>query len=681
MSVMNGTFAPETLYPNSNPFGTPFREVCKIPLARAWDVATYGRYIVAVGIGKLAVYDIKDGTPVQIGELDTIGASRQLAVCGDIAYLTARENGLYIIDLNGGKPKLIGHVDTLELATGIACADGILAVTNRHMGCELFDVRDPYHPERLGDFTCIGEAQSVCLHENFAVVSDWMNKRIRIFDVSNPRAGKEISRFNVDGFADGVCIFKIGPDTLHPLGRTICAAASGHHSARLKNRRKYEKYSFVTAEMLAEGYGCGHGVEFFDITDPTNPEYVSSLKAPPHFGGPDTWRVTVAGNLCYFVDSIGGIFEIDISDIENPYFTRYFRLPQKETRSNTPPSIQPFCGAVTGMALTENYVCAAGDDGVFILERKNGDILPQGEIQPQSAKVDFSMPEREAFNPKLKTIAKFGQLHSFVKVGNEMLCAAGNSGIVELSTGKSLTCNICCDITLFGDIIISSEMDDGIAAYSYQSGSLTLIDRMTFGVSPVREAVCIGKKLVIQIGIFQVRTLSFDGHFKQCGETQYIGMLYHRHIARTPAGACPVIMTLNCGTEFLMPSDDGGFVRSQNHVGLETCPIEEGACGCGDGAVIIFNRRYYYIEKPEDVTNLPNPIGCAGAMLNGIPFVCGSKLVLLNRVTGRVEILDITNPTCPKFEERIETGLYPEYAAEVDGRILIACGHGGIIEI
>ncbi len=680
MSILNGSFAPERLHPDRDPYGSPFRQIGFIPLAGAMDVAVYSQKIIAAGHGKLAVYEIKDDAPELESELCGLGSSRQLTVADSFAYLTARSDGLYIIDLRGESPVLAAHIDTLELATGICCADGILAVTNRHMGCELFDVHDPYHPERLGDFIC-GEAQSVWLHENLAVISDWMNKRIRVFDITNPRAAAEISRFGVDGFADGVCVFRTAPDKLHPSGRTICAAATGHHSAKLKNRRKYNKYSFVTAEMLAEGYGGGHGVEFFDITDPADPEYISSLKAPPHFGGIDSWRVFVAGNLCYFADSMGGLFEIDITDIENPRFTRQFRLPIKEKQRQTPPSIQLICGDVTGVAILGNNLCVAGDGGVYILDRQGSEEAALYEMQKPSAQVNLNLPTPEYNNPDVEVIAKTGQMHSFVSIGGDLLCAAGNSGIVSAGNGKSLTDTICCDIALFNDIIIAAEFDAGIAAYRYENGSLTLLDRMSVEPCyPAREVVSFGEYLLVQLANGIVLPITFDGHFAKYGSQLGIGMLYHRHIARTPAGAYPIVLSLNYGPELLIPKE-GGLVRPGYRLGLETCPIEEGGCGYGDSMIVIFNRGYYYLENPMDIVNSPAPIACEGAALNGLPFVCGRKLVLLNRVTGRVEILDISEPSHPKFEKRIETGLHPEYAAEIDGQILIACGHGGVLKV
>ena len=60
-----------------------------------------------------------------------------------------------------------------------------------------------------------------------------MNRYVRIFDISDPRKATEISFFAVDGFADGVSVIET-KNKEYPLGRTLCVAATGHHSARLK---------------------------------------------------------------------------------------------------------------------------------------------------------------------------------------------------------------------------------------------------------------------------------------------------------------------------------------------------------------------------------------------------------------------------------------------------------------
>ena len=685
MSILNGAYAPETLMPEAQPFGDPFEATGEIKLDKTLDAglleAPDGNYLVSAGKNRLEIHRLdKSGIPVFVSALDGLGESRQISISNGFAYITARADGLYVCDLRDPvNPKLAARVDTLELATGVCAADGLLAVTNRHMGCELIDVRDPFHPEWLGSFYC-GEAQSVWLYKNLALIGDWMNRRVRIFDITNPRAGVEISSFSVDGFADGVCVVET-TDRLHPLGRTLCIAATGHHSAKLKNRRKYQNYSFVTAEMLAEGYGGGHGVEIFDITDPTDPEYVSSIKAPPHFGGYDTWRVFAGEGFCLFTDSMNGIFEIDLSDVYNPRFTRNFRLPTLQNQNPTPPSIQARRGSITGAALVDGFICAAGETGVTILRGV------EKELSKPSAEVDFDLPEAKSDETP---ICKAGQLHSFAELDGRLYCASGDSGIAILDENHALiavmpTKGACLDIIEKDGLLLSAENDMGVAVYragfSASEPPLAELSRLPAKPSrPARELVDCGKYIALQFGSVYVQALRLDGSvLSAVGESISFGLLYHRHLARTMAGEYLITLPLAGGPELI--ASGSGFERRGLRLNAETCPIEEGACGFRGGLILIFNSKYWYLERPEDITSLPEPIPCPGARLAGLPFVCGEKLVILNRVNGLIEVLDISDPKSPRLEMHRKTKLNPEFAAESNGKLLVACGHGGLIEL
>ena len=660
MSILNGAYAPETLLPDPAPFGK-FDVTGTVDLPNAMDADTLdtpdGKLLVAAGRCKLMILRLKDGVPELISELSGLGDSRQIMISDGFAYVTARADGLYICDLRDYRnPKLVRRLDTLELATGVCAADSLLAVTNRHMGCELWDVRDPYNPGWLGSFYC-GEAQSVWLHENSAFIGDWMNRLVRISDISNPAKAVEISRFSVDGFADGVCV-------VESSGRTLCLCATGHHSARLKNRRKYKNYDFVTPEMLAEGYGCGHGVEIFDVTDPYDPEYVSSIKSPPHFGGIDSWRVFAGEGFCYFTDSMNGVFELDLTDIRHPRFSKNFRLPVLERQNPTPPSIQLRRHAITGATLIDGFVCAAGETGVTIAR---GVV---GELSKPSAKLNF--PERPG---------RAGQYHSFAKLGGRLFIAAGDDGIIvrdKSGENKFATRGACLDIIAKNGLIVTAENGEGIAVYSPDLTELSRLE--TEPLRPVREIVDCGKYIAAQLGSTFVQALELTGNaLSKVGEPLSVGLLYHRHIARHPAGEYPVTLSLSGGPALLLK--ENGFARTEFSLRAETCPIEEGADGFKGGLILIFNAKYWYLDDPTSITNLPAPIPCPGARLKGQPFVCENKLALLNRVNGVVEIIDITDPKAPVFERRIETHTHPEFAAELDGKTYIACGHGGLIVI
>ena len=351
MSILNGGVSAAVIHTEPPPFGLRLRAKARIPLPGCADVAVSpdGRTAYAVCRDRLIVYAL-DGLPEEKGSIGGLRACRQIAVSEGIAYVTARQDGLFIVDVRDPeRPVLLRHTDTLELATGVCADRGLCLVANRHMGVEIRDVSDPAAPVYLASFRA-GEAQSVCMDGGFAYVGDWMNRRVWIADISDPGNPRIVSSFQIDGFADGVFV-RDG----------LCLAAGGHHSAALKNRRKYGEYPYLTPQMLRDGYGCGHGLSLFDVSVPDAPEFLSEIKFPPLFGPVDTWRVTASGAFAYAADTHNGVFAVDISDPLRPVIAAHYPLPPTAAREGRP-MLQPTRAAATGIACAEGTLLAAGGE-------------------------------------------------------------------------------------------------------------------------------------------------------------------------------------------------------------------------------------------------------------------------------------------------------------------------------
>ncbi len=681
MSILNGTVSADVIHPTAMPYGRTLAESGFLPMKGAMDVsvlhAADGDYLVAACLHTLEIYRVgKDAQPTHTASLEGLGESRQLSVDGSFAYVTARPDSVYVCDLTDpAHPVLASRLDAMELATGVCAANGLLAVTNRHMGTDLYDVRDPYHPRWLSVFLC-GEAQSVWLDGELALVGDWMNKRMRVFEISDPTEPREVSMGYVDGFADGVCSFKAG-------GRRVALIACGHHAARLKNRRKYQNYTYVTAEMLADGYGCGHGVELYDITDPRFPEYLASIKTPPLFGGIDSWRVFCDGETCYFTDSVNGLFAIDVRDVLDPAFLWHFRLPLLNRAPRpTPPMIQQLTGQIMGAAVIDGNVYAASpDDGVHILPAQAGELL-----LPR-----YTFPEVMAGKKPKAFFSCGAQVHSFAELDGRLYAACGEEGIavLDIQSGTRLmqitTPDLCHDIVRAGKYLISAEAQAGAAVYLPDGVGLREVSRFTFGNQKSFREIVHWKDDLYGVLLGSNMTgavkLSDDGKLTAVGSAAGAGLLYHRHLARTGMGGLLCTLSLSTGPALLSVGEDGigqtGFCRRH-----ESCPFDEGACGDGEKLLCVLDRKYACLDEPEQlnhVSDLLMPV--EGAQLMGQPFLCGNTLVLLNRFTGTVELLDVSEPSKPVFVKRVETGSYPEFADLVRGELFVACGHGGIVRL
>lgn len=672
MSILYGNISSSLIFCEKMPYGNRMEETSFIADPSMTVATLTNDIIICGGQGHVSVYHIdKDGKAHFVSKLSVLGVARQIDVSESFAYVTARESGVYICDFtNVENPLLAYHIDSLELATGIAVSNGVLAITNRHMGCELYDVRNPYKPLRMGDFLC-GEAQSVCLYENYAIIGDWINHRVFIFDISKPNNPQKISHFYVDGYADGVCVVKRN-DSL------ICLVAMGHHSATFKNPRKYDEYTFVTTEMIANGYGCGHGIEIFDITNLKTPKRLSTLKTPPMFGGPDTWLVYSDGESCVFTDSMNGIFTISLSNLNNPIFTGYYRLNPLEKQFTSPPSIQIQTKSITGSTVCGEYLCASSsDDGIHIL-RPNTHL---NNYIKHTAKIDFNAKNTAKTHIKPFYRSKY-QLHNFVKLKDKIFCACGEGGIEIIDDsgnfiGSYKTRGICHDLCLYNGKLYSAEENYGVACYEI-GNSIYEVSRVS-NIGCVRQITVAESGFAVQVGCNWIKKLTCnngvlkveDGECNAC-------VLYYRHISRTLAGKYTVALPLVMGAT-LISTENGAQKIAFN--GTLSCPFEEGACGYGDKLIVIHNGCYVCLDNPLDVVKPYNGIKIEKAVLSGIPYAFNNVLVILNRYYGTVEILNIEDPHAPKFIRRIETNGYPESCEMINGELYVSLGFDGIIKI
>jgi len=117
-------------------FGPELPIVATLGCGPAMDVAPEGNYLYAVGGGQLHVAQLDDpARPKLVGQIGGLGNVRQIAVREGIAYVTAREDGLFIVDVRRPeRPELLCHYDTIELATGICLSGPVAFVACRQNG-------------------------------------------------------------------------------------------------------------------------------------------------------------------------------------------------------------------------------------------------------------------------------------------------------------------------------------------------------------------------------------------------------------------------------------------------------------------------------------------------------------------------------------------------------------------
>jgi hypothetical protein len=288
---------------------------------------------------------------------------QDVAVQGNYAYVAHRLEGLKIIDVSDpSNPVRVGELDTTGDALGVAVAGNYAYVADGSSGLEVIDIRDPAHPVHVGGSLLpafgpgtSGHAREIALSGNYAYVigTDGIGEPLpygglHVIDVSNPTNCVLLSKcatvkapiavqiagnFAYLATFDGMEVVYVGDPSnavsiaTHPTGtQTSSVAVSGNRAylwrdqllriLDITNPTNVIHISTVTVHdnplvdsgeiALAGNYAfmaCEYlGVRVFDVTDPTNAEFVTSFSTGGH-----AYTVNVAGGHIFVGDYPGGL--------------------------------------------------------------------------------------------------------------------------------------------------------------------------------------------------------------------------------------------------------------------------------------------------------------------------------------------------------------------------------------
>lgn len=241
------------------------------------DVELHGDLALVTGYGGLMIYDISESVEY-LGRYNP-GGGRGTPVynCGafeDIAFVTARENGMYLVDISDpANPSLIvgwrPQGESLEDAAYIG--NGIIAVSAHGDGVHFVDVSQPDPPELLGTFDDVQNCWELAYDgESLLYIADG-NGGLAIVDVSDET--ELVSRIETSGNAIDV---KIEGD--------ICAVAVG-----------------------------ASGVDLFDVSDPAELVLLSNFDTKTYAG-----HIGFDGDIVAVADW-NELLIYDVSDPAEPY--------------------------------------------------------------------------------------------------------------------------------------------------------------------------------------------------------------------------------------------------------------------------------------------------------------------------------------------------------------------------
>jgi hypothetical protein len=349
----------------------------------------------------LLIYDASDpANPVQIGHLATASRVTDIALNGDTAFMTTFSDGLFVLDVTDkSNPVEVGHYDAMEwIARSIDVAGDYAYVTSifNNDGLWVFAVSDSGNPEQIGFKFVDFYPSDVVVAGDYAYVVNISgnNEELAVIDISDPTSptrvgglgsagGYEIALCGgvafVAAWYDGVEVVDVSvPSAPVAVGDyptlgyfNDIVATSGH----LAMARNY-KLSMVQIDNPEHQYDVGltsgqdriedveiqggyaylascdewdgpwQGMHVVNITDPTNPTYVSSLEGYCIYG------ISVEGDHAYFAS--GEAFNVvDISDPTEPVLVGSLPVTYRASRVETKGGIA---------------VVASGDDGLLIVD-------------------------------------------------------------------------------------------------------------------------------------------------------------------------------------------------------------------------------------------------------------------------------------------------------------------------
>jgi hypothetical protein len=648
-------------------FGPEFPFVAHADIGPTQDVVIEGNLAYAIGRSRLTILDVRNPkAPTLLGSLTGLGSVRQILVRKGIAYISSRQDGLFVVDVRDATaPRLLFHYDTIEFATGLALSGDILFVACRHYGVELVDVSTPASPQHLSTIRT-GEAQSVVARNGYLYAGVWGSSEVVTVDYSDPRNPVITSRAPLDGFGDGVdaqgdCLF----------------VATGHHSKEQPRKNPGDP-----------GFGKGHGLEVFDLTDPAEPKWLSRVKFPPLYDiGNDTWRVTVTDGHAFVSDTHNGFFLIDVRDPENLKFAGHRELPFVESKDKP--------DYVGGLALTKDHVFLAGgytdlhvvsipgiakavepeEDAIVAIPKAAGETVPEN-------------PGWRAYRPGTQVYEA-----AFLE-DDRAVVACGSDGIHLVSLWPDIkllarfdTGGFARDVSISGDLVFIAESAGGLSIRKLVDGSNELlpVGHFEFNKQAIRqvEVPGDGKFALLQAGAnrFLILDVSDPANPALVLEEARHGLLYGDQTMRgLLEGRYTSVFWHVSGLHWYdlqaKPKPVFSGDRYPERLGSSNgfVAFEGSALATTRGGYLLLDRTG---KRPATEVGI-HRIGDLRRHL-GVPSIYGNRLYTAHRAEGIITVVDIEDPTQPVLLEEIEIPGNPARVSVRNDSLVVPGGYHGLL--
>ena len=670
------------------------------------DMVLHENLLFTIGGGRLTCVDIGDIENPKILSYLTIDAPlRQIALHpdGNHVIITCRQNGMCIVDVtNPEEMVLCTKYDTIEFATGIVTEGKYAFVSCRQFGVEIIDISDVNNPRHVSIARC-GEAQSCKIHDGILYAGVWGGCSVDIIDVRNPANPVPLSKALLNGKGDGlsVCTFD---------GKTYLYAATGQHSQNVP----------VETAFNDPRYGQGNGLDIFDVTDPTKPIWLSTTKIDGRFYCPanDYWECEISktsdGRIyVYVTNTYNGIYIFDVTDpcavkrlesidIFIPKTSRLFKEWSHPTRDVIFPYNQhEFSKDVIGAVIClDGYMLIAGvTTGLHIY--KNAYVV----FKNLEAKYDGFEEVGSFYDTQPKEITAHykngGQIYGVCRHGDKVFAACGQKGIAcldasDLSEKYTVAVkDVCMDCVIYENTLFCAEGEGGVGIYEITQSGLTEKDRYIYEgtVKSVRLSPK-AKYMCIQCDSSLCKVIRLSG--KECVHTvKSGGIMYFKNLCNSLAGSR--YMGVYGHSSFTFWFDFGKedeldtpvlLSNGDSNMTFQTSIIsmQGGQEAFGEYVLAVSDGGKYCMYKPafpllpfNRMNNLE--MKTANTYFNGKPAIYGNKIVITDRIEGKIYIGSISSDGQITISRSLSVNGNPDISLICDDGIFIPLGYEGLGKI
>ena len=611
---------------------------------------------------ELCLYSVKEDPlhPRLLGRASGVIIGRQVVVSGGIAYVSARERGMWIVDCRvPDRMEVLSRYDSIGLGTGVDVAGDVCMLTETGNGVEFIDVSDPRRPQHIR-ICKTDESQSVIFRDGFAYSVEMASAHITVFDARDMSAVREVARCDFHGNGDG--IWKCG---------NFLYCATGRDAVRVPG--------------LKRGNHKGQGLDVIDISDPTKPRNVSRISYAPGFrrGKLDTWVVRASGSLLVSAQTCQGLYAVDVSDPANPKILDRWIAPDMHPIKGASGTEDCPGGAVTSVAIGDGVVYAAGPDFVPVaIPCKMAKYEPVRRGNPPvNAKWRDPYPKPPSDFARWQPPSQFrGLARACAVVGDTCYAACSDAGLYALELGetgiasaKKLSPEKAFDVAARGDRLYVAEGLRGWAIYSIKDGGIVEIGLYRRDGEIARDVYACTERWVV----FSNRRRCHLMDVSDPSAPKYV--LSAQDQAGWDKYMCPDLL----GGRYLACNS---ALRYLEWIDLDAVPVPKlsiaadsrlgaaaGLLALGENALVCDSGRYAIVKPGSDGPwDFRKFDGC------GIPRTDG-RLVAQSLLDGTIRLHDFSDPLHPKRlgEWRMKSFTGP--CSFWKGRLIVPCGYMGVL--